>query len=121
MPEDRGYRWRDIGARIREARTKVGLTQERVGKLVGVKGHTVWCWEAGRMKPNHEHLVELAFHCETSIDRLLGRDIVESELLEETEASFRDAVTGLPMEDVEAIRDFIRFVRERRRRKRAGE
>ena len=120
MPEDRGYRWRDIGTRIREARTKVGLTQERVGELVGVKGHTVWCWEAGRMKPNHEHLVELAFHCETSIDRLLGRDVVESELFQETEASFRDAVTGLPGEDVEAIRDFIRFVRERRRRKRAG-
>ena len=119
MAKDRGYRWEEIGSRIREARTKVGLTQERVGELVGVKGHTVWCWEAGRMKPNHEHLVELALHCETSIDRLLGRDVVESEILEETEASFRDAVAGLPMEDVEAIRDFIRFVRERRRRKRA--
>ena len=63
----------------------------------------------------------IGLHCETSIDRLLGRDVVESELLEETETSFRDAVVGLPTEDVEAIQDFIRFVRERRRRKRAGE
>ena len=117
MPKDRGYRWRNVGERIREARTRAGLTQREVGKRVGVNTHTVWCWEAGRMKPNHEHLVDLAFHCAVSTDWILGRDEVESDLLKEAEVSFREAVAGLPLEDVESIRNFIRFVREQRRRK----
>ena len=72
------------------------------------------------MKPNHENLVELAFHCSTSVAELEGRDVVEAELLKETELYFRDAVEGLPLEDIESIRNYIRFVKgERRRRRRA--
>ena len=117
MPDDRRYRWRNTGLRIKEARLRAGLTQREVGELVGVKTHTVWCWEAGRMKPTHEHLFNLAAHCEVSPDWILGKEPLESELLNEAEVSFRDAVAGLPSEDVESIRDFIRFVREQRRRK----
>ena len=120
MTDDRGYRWKELGARIREARKQVGITQRRLGELVGVRSHTVWCWEAGRMKPNHENLVELAFHCATSVAELEGRDVVEAELLRETELYFRDAAEGLPVEDIESIRNYIRFVKgERRRRRRA--
>ena len=121
MSKQRGYPWKDVGARIREARRQAGLTQQRLGELVGVASHTVWCWEAGRMKPNHEHFVELAFHCATSVAELEGRDVVEAELLKETELSFRDAVSGLPLEDVESIRNYIRFVKAERRRRRRAE
>ena len=41
MTDDRGYRWKEFGARIREARKQVGLTQQRLGELVGVRSHTV--------------------------------------------------------------------------------
>ena len=72
------------------------------------------------MKPQHEHLVELAFHCETSVEQLLGQAVVEAELLEAAEVSFRDAVAGLPPEDIESIHNFIKFVRaEHRKRVRA--
>ena len=118
MPEARGYKWKNIGARISESRTKAGFTQRQLSELLGVSSHTVWCWEAGRMKPTHERLVELAYQCGVTTDWLLGRDVVEAEVLKETEASFRDAVAGLPLEDLESIQDFIRFVRERRKRKR---
>ncbi len=121
MTRDRGYRWKALGGRIREARKQVGLTQRQLAELVGVASHTVWAWEAGRMKPQHEHLVEVAFHCETSADQLLGQSVVESELLKAAEVSFRDAVAGLPPEDIESIHDFIRFVRaQRRKRRRSG-
>ena len=70
------------------------------------------------MKPTSERLVELAYQCQVTTDWLLGRDVVEAEVLKETEASFRDAIAGLPLEDLESIQEFIRFVRERRRRKR---
>ncbi len=117
LPEDRGYKWKNLGLRIREARLRAGLTQREVGELVGVKTHTVWCWESGRMKPTHEHLVELVAQCGVSAEWLLGEDSVEKELLKEAEVSFREAVAGLPPEDVESIRDFISFVRAQRRRK----
>jgi len=117
MTEARGYPWRNIGARIKEARVKVGLTQRRLSELVGVSPHAVWSWEAGKMTPTPEHLLELAYRCETSTDWLLGRDVVEAEILKETDASFRNAIQGLPMEDLESIMEFIRFVREQRRRK----
>ena len=70
------------------------------------------------MKPAHDRLLELAYQCRVTTDWLLGRDLVEAEVLKETEASFRDSVAGLPLEDLESIQEFIRFVRERRRRKR---
>ena len=117
MPGERDYRWRASGARIREARTKVGLTQKEVSELLGVSAHAVWCWEAGKNKPSGEHLLELASRCEVSTDWLLGRVVVEAEVLDEAEASFRNAVAGLPLEDLEEIQHFIDFVREQRRRK----
>ena len=117
MPNDRDYRWRASGARIREARTKVGLTQKEVSELLGVSAHAVWCWEAGKTKPSGEHLVDLASRCEVSTDWLLGRDVVEADVLKQVEASFRSSVAGLPLEDLESIQNFIEFVREQRRRK----
>ena len=117
MTEDRGYRWKSIGARIKEARLNVGLTQRQVSELVGVSPHAVWSWEAAKMKPTPEHLLELAYQCETSTDWLLGRDVVEAEILKEADVSFRNAIEGLPMEDLESIMEFIRFVRGQRRRR----
>ncbi len=117
MTEDRGYRLKGIGARIKEARLKAGLTQRQVSEMVGVSPHAVWSWEAGKMKPTPEHLLKLAYQCETSTDWLLGRDVVDAEILKEADVSFRNAIEGLPMEDIESIMNFIRFMREQRRRK----
>ena len=105
-----------LGDSIREARRGVGLTQGQLADLVGVSAHTVWAWESGRMKPTHAHLVEIAFHTDTSPLQLEARERLNSELLLEAEVSFHDAVNGLPDEDIEEIREFIRFVRSRRRR-----
>ena len=68
MTEPQGYRWKEIGARIKEARIRVGLTQKQVSELVGISPHAVWSWEAGKMKPTSDHLVELAYRCDTSTD-----------------------------------------------------
>ena len=116
MTEERGHWWENIAPRIREARTGAGLTQADVARLLGVSPHSVWSWESGRVRPNHEHLVNLARHCGVSTDWLLGRDVIEAEVLKEMNVSFRDAVAGLPLEDVESIWEFIEFVRERRRK-----
>ena len=121
MTEDQGYRWKNIGSRIREARLKTGLTQKRLSELLGVSPHAVWSWEAGKMKPTPEHLLELAYQCETSTDWLLGRDMVEADILKEADVSFRNAIEGLPMEDLESIMEFIHFVRDKRRKRERAE
>ena len=68
------------------------------------------------MRPQHEHLVELAFHCETAAEQLLGQAAVESELLKAAAVSFRDAVASLPPEDIESIHSLIKFVRAEHRK-----
>lgn len=69
------------------------------------------------MKPNSANLAEVAFHTQASVAELEGRDVVEAELRREAELSFRDAVAGLPLEDVESIQSYIRFVKAERRRR----
>ena len=117
---DDGYRWKAFGARIRDARTSAGLTQKRLAELVGVGAHTVWCWEAGRMKPHHHNLRAIASHTGTSVADIEGRTAVEAELRREAEAAFHDALDDLPPEDIESIRNYIRFVRSERRRRRGA-
>lgn len=50
----------EIGRRIREARTKKGLSQGELARLVGVRDQTVWKYEAGRLRPSADSLVNLA-------------------------------------------------------------
>ena len=58
IPESRGYRWKNVGARIKEARLKAGFTQSELAQLLEVDPHTVWYWESGRMKPSADNLVQ---------------------------------------------------------------
>ena len=68
------------------------------------------------MKPERANLLGIASHCATTVASLEGRDPAEAELLREAEAEFRNAVRGLPPEDIASIRNYIRFVRSERRR-----
>ena len=116
MAQNHGYHWQELGARIRDVRSRFGMTQKGLSSALAVSQHAVWCWESGRMKPTPEHLTALAQVFGVSTDWLLGRNEAMVELLNEAEVSFRQAVADLPAEDVETIRDFIRFVRDRRLR-----
>ena len=116
MTAGQGYRWKASGARIREARVRAGLTQKDLAELVGVRPHTAWCWEAGRMRPQSQNLAEIAYHTRTTVEELEGRDALEAQLLREAELDFRDAVEGLPAEDIASIRSYIRFVKAERRK-----
>jgi len=107
-----------IAARIRAARRSVGLTQRELAALVGVTAHTVWSWEAGRMRPSYEHRLAIASHCELPVHELEERTGAERDLLREVTLAFLDAVDHLPEKDIKLIWTFIDFVRWRRRRAR---
>jgi len=59
--------------RIRDLRMEHGLTQEEVGKIIGVKRYAVYSYEKGRACPEMKGLVALADYFEVSTDYLLGR------------------------------------------------
>lgn len=66
------------GKRIRQLRKKTELTQEALGKKLGVIKQTVSSWENGISEPNSEVLSNMASIFDVSIDYLLGNDTQNS-------------------------------------------
>jgi len=58
-----------IGARIRAARHRRGLSQKQVGDALGINDRHVQAWEAGRRNPGPKHLAKLA--------DVLGLDVLD--------------------------------------------
>lgn len=58
---------------IKSLREKAGLTQEQLGRLLGVGQSTVAMWEAGESKPRADKLPELAKILGCTIDELYGK------------------------------------------------
>ena len=58
--------------RIRELRIEHGLSQEKVGELIGVTRYAVYSYEKGRACPEMKGLITLAKYFEVSIDYLAG-------------------------------------------------
>ena len=61
------------GNRIRELRRNSGLTQEALGKKLGVIKQTVSSWENNISEPNSEILSKLASLFDVSVDYILGK------------------------------------------------
>ena len=59
--------------RIKELRLEHGLTQEQVGKIIGVKHFSIYSYEKGRNFPEMKGLVGLADYFGVSMDYLAGR------------------------------------------------
>lgn len=61
-----------FGARLREARTRAGLSQASIADLFGIRPQQVWRWEAGRSTPDLMQLVRLAGLLNVTSTDLLG-------------------------------------------------
>ena len=59
--------------RLRELRTKRGLTQADVAKITGLRDSTVRMWELGKSEPRVRTLIILADYFGVTIDYLVGR------------------------------------------------
>ena len=60
--------------RLKEARTKQGLTQQNVADMLGVAFRTYQDYEGGKTYPSIDRLIKISDIFNTSIDYLLGRD-----------------------------------------------
>ncbi len=64
----------DIGTKLKNARTKSGLTQEKVAEEIGVSRQSVSNWENGRSYPDIVSVIKLSDLYSVSLDELLKED-----------------------------------------------
>lgn len=84
----------NVGMNISELRRKAGLTQEQLGKAVGVSTQAVSRWECGGT-PDITLLPAIADRLGVSIDRLFGRDNAHTDVTELA----ADYLVSLPQQD----------------------
>jgi len=65
--------------KLKELRTKKGLTQTELGKIIGVKQNTLSYWEKGTTNIDNEILVKLANLFNVTTDTILGKETIEKE------------------------------------------
>lgn len=122
-----------IGARIKELRTELGLTQEEFAKKIGVSGKTIVAnYESGYSTPNDEIRMKICTVCDCSMDYLTCqsdiKNILEAYIEGDERRAIRDSgkveyVIGLSREqkrilttaDKEEITRFAEYVANRRK------
>lgn len=69
-----------FAARLRYLRRRRGLTQNELGKAIGIKsnypGAVISGWECGKREPSYNQLCKMASLFGVTIDFLLGQDKV---------------------------------------------
>ena len=64
-----------VGKRLKELRMQKGLSQQRLGDMVGVTKVSICGYENGTRVPTIDNLIKLADCLDTTIDYLLGREV----------------------------------------------
>lgn len=59
--------------RVKMLREENGLSQDAVGKIIGVKRYSIYAYEKGKCYPDVPHLIALADYFDVTTDYLLGR------------------------------------------------
>lgn len=60
-----------IGARIKAAREKKGMTQESLASALGVSINSVWRWEKGERAPSTGNLMRIAMELSVNVSSLI--------------------------------------------------
>lgn len=93
-----------FGERLRELRKKNKLTQEELGKILGVAKNTVSCWENETIKPTYDTVIELSKTFSVSTDYLFGLENLSKE--EKIVRAFTEAGVFINTKDI-TIDDLI--------------
>lgn len=60
-----------FGKRLKELRVEKGLSQQKLGELLGFCNQTISFWESGSREPDLDTLVQIAHYFEVSFEELL--------------------------------------------------
>lgn len=73
-----------VGSRLKEARKKQKLSQEALGKMLGLSKSAICLYESEKRNPSLETVIELIYILGVSSDYLLGVDAIVTIENEET-------------------------------------
>ena len=63
-----------FGQNLKELRLDLGISQRKLGEILGVVNQTISFWELGPREPDLDTLVEISKFFNVSTDYLLGLD-----------------------------------------------
>ena len=98
--------------RIRELRKKRCMTMKELGAVVGLAESTISQYETGKREPDNETLLRLGEFFNTSVDYLLGREIIADSPPEPSVPGSKwipvigTIPAGTPVEAIEEILDY---------------
>lgn len=92
-----------VGKRLKEIRMQRGLSQQKLGDMIGVTKVSICGYENGTRVPTIDNLVKLADSLNTTIDYLLGRDV---NVINEENKSY---IGSISYEDVSLIMELRHF------------
>lgn len=106
-----------LATRIKEERSKKGISQASLAKIIGVSQQTIGSWETGRTSPDPDTIAILAKFFDITTDSLLGSTPAPSaderkkpkdlqKILEQHENLM---FNGIPIDD-EAKKDILHIV-----------
>ena len=87
------------GFKIREARKKLGMSQDALAEKLGVSKVTICWYETGERTPNLKHFLELSDILNLSLDEMVGREV--SVISEEDD----EYVVRMSKKDIEIINE----------------
>ncbi|MBO8138626.1 MAG: helix-turn-helix transcriptional regulator [Desulfotomaculum sp.] len=97
-----------IASKIKELRSKAGISQETLAKRLGVSLASVASYEIGRINPSIEVLEKIADIFGVSVDYILGR--TDNEPLVPIEVSF--LLNSLPNNKKQKVIRYLKFIVE---------
>lgn len=95
--------------RLKESRSSIGYSQQKLAEKIGVSRSTIAMWETGGSQPDNEALVKLSSVLDVSIDYLLGQ--TPNPAVKPASTAVRINVygsvpAGIPIEAIEDIVDW---------------
>jgi transcriptional regulator with XRE-family HTH domain len=74
---------REFGARVRQRRGGLEMTQTRLARMIGTTPNHMGDLECGRSMPTPYNLVRLAIALDTNVEWLLALDVLDSQFRRE--------------------------------------
>jgi len=93
-----------FGARLKEARKKIGLTQSEVADIIGIDDTTISKYENNKSEPDNDTLNKLANLYKVSVDWLHGR---KTKVMNEDDMKILNGFNRLSEKDQEYILELI--------------
>lgn len=101
-----------IGRFIGSERKKMGITQERLGEMLGVSNKTISRWETGRYMPDIDKLQELSLILGVSVNELLSGERIE-ETSQLKKAADENLLSALSVDSCFCLHDRICYFKKK--------